>query len=200
MFSHNQDIHNNGAFRLCARASGREVLIAVIFINIHVFCSYHTLTWINVFPHPACSQTKGRSPVCIRICRARSLRRVNVLRQPSRSQVCKIGTRSFSLIFLAFLGEGNGSIGSPDVEATGCGCDCAGGVTGGAGIFSKGLAWVGVDSADAITVGEEVDEFVIMTAVLGRGSGVVTGGVSTMGGGLECEITGDESDGESPAA
>ena len=125
--------------------------------------------------------------MCIRICRARSLRRVNVLRQPSRSQACKTGTRSFSLILLAFLGEGNGSIGSPDVEATGCGCDCAGGVTVGAGIFSKGLAWDSVDSADTITVGEEADDVVVMIAdALGGGSGVVaTGGVSTTGGGLE---------------
>ena len=141
--------------------------------------------------------------MCIRICRARSLRRVNVLRQPSRSQACKTGTRSFSLILLAFLGEGNGSIGSPDVEATGCGCDCAcaGGVTVGAGIFSKGLARDSVDSADTITVGEEVDDLVVMTAdALGGGSGVMAiGGVLTPGGGLECEITGDESDGESPA-
>jgi len=69
------------------------------------------------------------------------------------------------------------------------------------GAFSKGLAWDGVDSADTITVGEEADDFVVMTAdALGGGSGVVaTGGVSTTGGGLECEITGDESDGESPA-
>jgi len=60
-------------------------------------------------------------------------------------------------------------------------------VTVGAGIFSKGLAWDSVDSADTITVGEEADDVVVMIAdALGGGSGVVaTGGVSTTGGGLE---------------
>ena len=55
--------------------------------------------------------------------------------------------------------------GSLDVEATGCSCGCtvgAMGMMGGAGIFSGGLVWDGVDSADAIAVGEEVDDSVVV--------------------------------------
>ena len=37
MFFPNQGIHNNGVFRLCVHASGREVLTAVIYLNIHAF-------------------------------------------------------------------------------------------------------------------------------------------------------------------
>jgi len=37
MFFRNQGIHNNGVFRLCVHASGREVLTAVIYLNIHAF-------------------------------------------------------------------------------------------------------------------------------------------------------------------
>jgi len=37
MFFHNQGIHNNGVFRLYVHASEREVLTAVIYLNIHAF-------------------------------------------------------------------------------------------------------------------------------------------------------------------
>ena len=63
MFFHSQGIHNNGASRLCAHASGHEVLTAVIYK--HTYLLLAPYTHLNKRFTTSCMLTDKRPFACM---------------------------------------------------------------------------------------------------------------------------------------